>query len=358
MPESAIPTGDALDMDAAAEALANLREPGTQEEEPEEELAPEEGQEPAGEEEQAEEPEGSEVEDGEQEETETEPDDAAPDLEAIAKTLRLDPQDLSISEDGTLMVKTKVDGEEGEVSLADLRKGFQLESSYTRKSMEFAEQRKAHEQALQESQQRIQQREQQLVTSLQMAQQALDGDYAHLDWARLQQEDPTQYLMLKENYNQRQAAIQAGYTQLQQEQQQRMEQFQTQQAEYLQNEVKELQNRVPEWQNKEVAQKEYNALLNTMKTAYGMTDDELSQISSHKHVLIMRDAQKFRELQQKTPEALKKVKKAAPIARPGSGNKNQNKSKEQTARERFSQTRSDRDAADILAALREKQERA
>ena len=76
----------------------------------------------------------------------------------------------------------KIDGEEVEVNLDELRNGYQQQADYTRKSQSLAEQRKAYEANLQAVQQ---EREQyaHLLGNMVQNQNAELYRYANIDWA-------------------------------------------------------------------------------------------------------------------------------------------------------------------------------
>jgi hypothetical protein len=87
----------------------------------------------------------------------------------------------------------KVDGEEVEVNLDELRNGYQRQADYTRKSQSLAEQRKAYEANLQAV---TQEREQysQLLGNMAQNQNAELSRYADINWADLKDTDPMEYM--------------------------------------------------------------------------------------------------------------------------------------------------------------------
>jgi hypothetical protein len=93
----------------------------------------------------------------------------------------------------------KVDGEEQEVTLDELRNGYQRQADYTRKSQALAEQRKAYEANLQA----IQSEREQYSQALEMmaAQQKNElSQYENIDWKALKEDDPMEYMEKRLEY--------------------------------------------------------------------------------------------------------------------------------------------------------------
>ena len=71
-------------------------------------------------------------------------------LADVAKLLGAEESALDVDEDGSILVKTKIDGQEGKVKFADLVKSYQLQGHVDKQVREAAEIRKqAQEQAQQ-----------------------------------------------------------------------------------------------------------------------------------------------------------------------------------------------------------------
>lgn len=348
--------GAALDEHSAVAALAKLRENAPPEDEetevePAEETEVEEPAEEPAETEEGEEPESEEEA---EEESEPEPESEGPaDLEAVAKHLGLPVSDLVLKEDGTVAIKTKVNGEDGEVALSELRKGYQLESSYTRKAMELADERKSFETARQAEISAITAERQRAQEVLNVATQFLQGQYANVDWQALKQNDFQQYQVLKDQYEEHVRGVEALHAAMQQGQAQQSQAYLQQQQAWIQAQAKELVNHIPEWKDPKVAEKGLGELRKGAQESYQLAPEEFDSVSDARHIRILRDALAYRALQNKKATVMKSVKKAPNLAKPGSGQKQTTNSTQQL-RERFGQSHSEHDAAALLAALRRK----
>lgn len=345
----AVDTGAPFDMDSGAAALAALRErPPAKEPETEEEQTQEEPQAAEGEQPQEASPETEE--DAETQES-TEP---QIDVQSVAKVLGIAPEDLVIDDDGQVAIKTKIDGQDGKAKLADFRKSYQLESSFTNKSMRLAEERKEFERQTQTAVQEYQAERQRLAESLNVVTHILQGQYAQPEyWAKLQAEDPVSYLAEKDRYQGFMQQVEGIRGQLQQQTQKQQEQQKAQFQQWVQTQQQEVLNHIPEWKDTATFKKELSEIETIAKSDYGLTSEDLQQIYDNRHVRILRDAARYRQLQSKKPTVMQKVNKAPNIAKPGT-TQQASKNKDHEARERFSQTHSIKDAAALLGALRTK----
>ena len=96
----------------------------------------------------------------------------------------------------------KVDGEELEVDIDELKSGYQRQSDYTRKSQALAEARKQNE-AIQSERIKLEQERQMYANGLQMLreqQAAKLKEFNNVDWETLKEDDPYQYMIKKDEY--------------------------------------------------------------------------------------------------------------------------------------------------------------
>ena len=137
----------------------------------------------------------------------------------------------------------KVDGEEQEVTLDELRNGYQRQADYTRKSQALAEQRKAYEANLQA----IQSEREQYSQALEMmaAQQKNElAQYESIDWKTLKEDDPMEYMEKRLEYQETRdkiARVEQERQRVAAEQQQRV---QHQLSEIMQTELTKLKEEI------------------------------------------------------------------------------------------------------------------
>ena len=271
----------------------------------------------------------------EEEPSESEPEpDGEEDQEAlslsdIAEILDIDESNLDIDEDGKVVLKTKIDGQEGKVRLKDAHTSYQIRGhldNKTREATQLQEELKAKQAALEQAQsEKLQQAEE----VIQIAFQELTNEFQSIDWNELKALDPAEWSVKRAEFQDRQTRLQEAF---QKTQVQRAEQFQKQQQtfkEHLATENQKLVSAIEEWKNPEIAQKEYKETLSYLANQYGFNDEALygkwdaqgnllqPGITDHRLVVLFRKAMLFDKLQTSKPEVTKKVRVAPKMVKAG-----------------------------------------
>lgn len=264
----------------------------------------------------------SEVDDGD---AETDDADTAP------RTLRdlAGDKDYSDFLENTL-VEVKVDGETSSVPLAKAIKSYQLEGHLNRKLQEAAEARKTFDTEHAERAKAVADQAAELETALQIAAAMLQGEFASVDWAKLQRENQQEFLIQKVNFDQRKGAIVDLFDKLEKgrkdatekAQKDRLEQFQS----YVKEQGEKLINQLPAWADKATADKEMKALRDYLTQEHGFTEKDSAALYDHRWVLIARDAMRYRNSVQKANVQAKKVRKAPKMGKPGASKQTDAKS--------------------------------
>lgn len=246
----------------------------------------------------------------------TESDEPQISLSDLAKYLGMDETALDVDDDGTVKVKTKIDGAEGTAKLNDLVKSYQLQGHVDAKAREAAEQAKALQERVTQFEQYAQQEAQKLSQLAHIANQELMRDVAEIDWQSLARNDPAEYVAKQAEFQSRQARV----TQLvqaadqQNSQWQQAQQMRTQQT--LQTEAARLPTLIPEWADTKVAETERSELKAWMK-AQGYSDQDIGSIYRADMVSTLRKAWLYDKGQQKTAITEKKVRVAPKLVKPG-----------------------------------------
>jgi len=262
--------------------------------EPEQEL--EEGQ-----------PEQEEVED--QVEIEASSDD---DIEATGDEVEVEAEEPAPEEDKPAKYRVKVNGEEREVSLEDLQKGYMLESDYRQKTSAVSEQARAIEQ-------RQAQLEAHLGGLLPQLEQQLQGQFSDIktmaDLQVLAKTDPARYVEY-----QAQQQVLASATQAQA--QLRLQREQSEQANFqnwLQGEARTLAELVPAAADPETGAA-YRKSVGEYAVSKGFPQERLAQMSALEFKVLdgARQWEAHQKAQGNTQAiAKKKVAKAPPVQKPG-----------------------------------------
>lgn len=277
-------------IEAAVNSLLIMDEPSAQDEAPQEELATEpemEAQETEAPEEEADEAEASE---------EVNDDDAT------------DPQE----NEATTLYTVKADGKEEKVTLDELKRSWSAEKHRQKGMQEAAEARKAATE-LYQTLQTEQAKFMQVVQTIQ--EQGFKAPPQAPDMAMMDK-DPIGYMQAEARYRKDLQEFQTQQVQIQQTAMAHRQMQEKAMAEFVAEQSKLLQSRIPEFADPNKAREITGKIRSTASEAYGFTDDELGGIVDARHVQVLHDAMKWRELQaartQKAPAAPKSIK---PVAR-------------------------------------------
>jgi hypothetical protein len=241
----------------------------------------------------------------------------------------------------------KVDGKEVEVTLDELQKGYSRTQDYTRKTQQIAEVRKTTEAELQAVRAEREQYAQLLSALESQVQQVAQPN---IDWDRLYQEDPIEWVRQREVMRENQeksAAIQSEQQRLAQLSQQEQAQFMQQR---LQQEQEALLAAIPDWKDAKKAQAE-KALLVEFGQKIGFTPDELKSVVDHRAVLMLRKAALYDQMMSKRGNIKPVTNNGPRPAKPGAAGRVSNTTEAVRAQQRVAKTGRVDDAANAIFQL-------
>lgn len=267
-------------------------------------------------------------------------------LSAVAQKLGLDESKLY-----DLKLKTKVDGVDGEATLAQLVKGYQSEGHLTRKSMELSDLKKEAEKRIESIETERQQRIGTLEQAAQVAQRILLGEYNSINWDELRKSDSIGYLEKKNQFeeynhslNQINAAIQAERQKDQGVNQEKLKAFVKEQQD-------KLVNALPEWKEPAVQKKQYSELLDYLRTEFQVSKEEIDGILDHRFYLMAIESKKYRDLQKKNPRIENKDRTPPKVVKAGSGNIASPAAKTSELKKSFAQRKDVKSAGALINSL-------
>ena len=248
----------------------------------------------------------------------------------------------------------KVDGEELEVSLDELVKGYSRQSDYTRKTQELASQRDEMTQLQQQWANEISQAQaerQQYIDALgQFVQNSMAGleQFGNVNWEQLREEDPIAFVTKKEEFRDAQERVRQAQTQQQVEYDKQQQEVAKMRQLAVQEEHKKLIAAVPEW-NEPEKRNQMASELSTYAVEQGFSKEELKQLIDHRSLIVLMKAQKYDALQKSDVKA-KKLKNKPKVVRSGKGStkKSDAKSKRIASMKRLKQTGRAEDAASLF----------
>ena len=240
-------------------------------------------------------------------------------LEALASELGLDGDRLTLSEDGEVLVKLKVNGRDETVDLKEAIAGTQFSKANDEKARTLAEERKTFESERQQVAQAYQSQIHQMQGLGEMLQSKLNQDFQSVDWDRLRATDPAEWVAKLEEFKQRNAELhQAGQMvgQRMREQQEQMERFEAEQRQQILKVERQLMvDTNPEWADEDRMKNDLGEIIEYARSS-GFTDEELSEVVLSRHVNTLKKAMLYDKGQ---TVAQQKTKKAPRMQRASNG---------------------------------------
>ena len=259
--------------------------------------------------------------------------------------------------EGQDLYAVTIDGEEHQIPLDELLKGYSRQSDYTRKTQQVSEQRKefdAMKQNMAQEYQQIQAERNQYVQSLQNLMETSMGNvdkFANIDWETMKETDPIEYVTKREEFREAQEKVQGMRNEQQMAQQRQASQEQTSRQELLQREHNALVDALPDWGNPD-KQKGLAKGIRDYAMGQGFAKEELDSLVDHRSILVLLKARQYDQLQ-KADVKSKKLKNKPRVIRAGTGRDKDadSKSKRTAKMKRLRSSGHVDDAASILEDL-------
>ena len=268
------------------------------------------------------------------------------DLEAAEEDQSEEEVEEEVVETETPVYTVKIDGDEHEVTLDELRNGYQRHADYTRKSQSLAEQRKAYESNLEAVQNERGQYAEALKTL--SAQKSADLErFKNVDWATLKQDDPMEYMEKRLELQDVQDKISTIDAEQDRVRTQAIEDTQTFLRDKLQKEAEILAEKLPEYSDPS------STLRNDIREytlSLGFSPEDVDGITDHRVVLVLHKAMQAEKGSQVSSKKSKTVPKVVKSGTPQTKAQKSRKAK-QTKRERLAKTGHHRDAAEVFLDL-------
>lgn len=252
-----------------------------------------------------------------------------------------DPEESDEGAEASQTFKVKVNGEEVEVPLDELLKGYSREQDYTRKTQAIAEERKA----IQSEKQAAADVRDQYSSRLEAVEQIIQQTEPRVDQS-LRQSNPAEWsaqMLQHKMWAEQRQAVQAEKSRLEQEREQEQAR---ERAEMVKQEAERLKAAIPEWADPAVAKVETEKLREYGLTV-GFTDDELDDVIDHRAVRVLRDAMAYRELKAKS-QTTRAAVEATKVTSPGPKTAPSRATEERHARARLADSGSTDAAAQLI----------
>ena len=207
----------------------------------------------------------------------------------------------------------KVDGQETEVSLEDLKQGYSGQK-YVQKGMQETADMKKEVATVYEALKQERQAIANLHESLQNGNIATPPEKPTKE---LFDADPIGYMQKNIAYEEDMGKYNEQMAQLQQVTQQNSVASENAYKAYLQEQMQILQKEIPDFADEKKGQQLREKLVQTGKNHYGYTNDEISQITDARAIKVLHDAQKYQDIISGKSKAKVKTQSANPVIKPG-----------------------------------------
>lgn len=203
---------------------------------------------------------------------------------------------------------------EEELSLEQLRDGRMMQADYTRKQQELSEHRKQVETMTQTA---VEKERTAYLTSLGALQksiiQAASPELANVDWNKLAQENPAEYVRLSNRAREVNAALERVRFEEEKVQTQQANERNSRLAQAVSESQTKLREAIPNWNDAL-----YQSLQKRGIDTYGFKPEEIGDVWDHRVMQVLHDAHQFRLLKEQKQTTDKKVETLPPVLKPGS----------------------------------------
>ena len=207
----------------------------------------------------------------------------------------------------------KVNGQESQVTLDDLKQGYSGQEYVQQGMQDVANKRKEAENVYEA----LNNERQQMAELYQSLQNGGLAQPPEKPTKELFDADPIGYMKENLDYEEKKGAYDKQMAQLQQVSQQQSEASQNAQKAYLQEQMQILQRDIPEFADTIKGGKLKDQLVNIGSNHYGYTNEEISNITDARAIKVLNDAMKYQDIISGKSKAKVKTQSANSVIKPG-----------------------------------------
>jgi hypothetical protein len=248
------------------------------------------------------------------------------------------------SDEEPQLFSVKVDGEEEQVPLEELLRGYSGQQYIQRQMQKVADSRKETEAiyaALAQERSQVQQ-------ALQLLQDGTLSTPPVPPNEDLFNSDPLAYMEAKLNYDKQANEYNQRLDVLRQQVEAQTENQQQARQVYLAREAEMLQGFAPELFDEEKGSENRQNLINSAAEAYGFTPEELGAVLDHRHVRVLLDAVKYQQLNSETGKKRVEQKVQQKTVRSSKRKVNAEQAAQRKKRQKLKESGSIEDALDLI----------
>ena len=205
--------------------------------------------------------------------------------------------------------RLKVNGQEIEVSLDELKAGYSRDSDYRQKTHSLGMEKRDLETQKNSLRQSYDAKLQELNDLLATADATVRQQQGSADLQKLYEEDPTQAAKLDYQLRQQNRAIEDMKSKAREAQ---IKQY----NEFLETQKELAATKIPEYSDPNKADQFKINMRNSLR-GYGFNDEEIGTMADHRFLMVAKDAMSYQTLKDKRPIVQKKVANAPKVVKPG-----------------------------------------
>ena len=217
--------------------------------------------------------------------------------------------------------RVKVQGQELEVSLDELKAGYSRDSDYRQKTHSLGMEKRDLEIQKNSLRQTYDTRLSELNDLISTANQFVEQKQGGQDLAKLYQEDPTEAARLDFQLRQEKQHIESLKATAREAQN---KQYET----YLETQKELAATKIPEFSDPNKADSFKLNMRNTLRD-YGFNDQEIGSLADHRFLMVAKDAMSFKSQKDKRPIVSKKVANAPKVLKAGVAKSNVSSGREE-----------------------------
>ena len=205
--------------------------------------------------------------------------------------------------------RLKVNGQEIEVSLDELKAGYSRDSDYRQKTHSLGMEKRDLESQKNSLRQSYDAKLSELNELIATADATVRQQQGSADLQKLYEEDPTQAAKLDYQLRQQNRAIEDMKSKAREAQ---IKQY----NEFLETQKELAATKIPEYSDPNKADQFKINMRNSLR-GYGFSDDEIGTMADHRFLMVAKDAMSYQTLKDKRPIVQKKVANAPKVVKPG-----------------------------------------
>jgi len=218
------------------------------------------------------------------------------------------------SDNNQELYKLTVNGQEVEVTLDELRKGYSRQQDYTQKTEKLSQDRKSVDQLKNEFTRQSEEakiKRDQYEQQLQLLNQQLQGNEPNVDMDQLYRDDPAEYVRYKAEQDRRKELLQASIQEQERIRSEKKVESDKNYQSYLSEQRNLLSKKLPIYADKDKGPEFVKNLTNFAKEI-GYTDQEINMLVDHRAVMMLANAYRYDKLK-KANLKNKKVTKVSKV---------------------------------------------